>query len=59
MLRKPQAIIPTNDTVYRPILLIWINSNPRMVKYYIHYGKWEEITYPFPSCHGATVEDLE
>ena len=39
-----------------PLLLTWINFNPSMTSYYIHYNVWDEITYPFLNFDDATVE---
>ena len=41
------------------ILLTWINFNPSMDTYYIHYKMWQEITYPFPNFNGCNVEVWE
>ena len=41
------------------LLLTWLNFNPNMDKYYIHYNMWYQITYPLPNFNGVTVEVWE
>ena len=41
-----------------PLLLTWINFNPRLENS-IHYQMWDENTYSFPNFSGWTVEVWE
>ena len=47
LISGPSAAMP--PTWLGPLLLAWISN-------YIHYKVWDEITYPFLSFNGATVE---
>ena len=42
-----------------PLLQTWFNFNPSMDKNHLPGKVWDEITYPFLSFDGATVEVLE
>ena len=40
-------------------LLPWFNFNSNMDNYYMTSKLWDEITFPFPNCNGATVDVLK
>ena len=40
-------------------LLPWFNLKSNMDNYYMTSKLWDEITFQFPNCNGATVEVLE
>ena len=39
-----------------PFYQYGLTSNPPWISNYIHYEKWNEITYPIPNFNGCTVE---
>ena len=42
-----------------PLLLTWFNFNPTWIRNYMPNKVWDEITYPFLSFNGCTVEVWE
>ena len=59
---------PQQNTYVRTVCILfgvyaflyeWVTVIPAWVSNYTHYSVWDELTFPFPNCNGATVEIRE